>query len=64
MPPYDCANGGSADFFGGYGMVFITVGVGVILGHWCGIQGRNYAKLIQGREMAARCDCRNWILCA
>ena len=51
-------------FFGGgdeYG--FSNVGVGVILGNGCGIQGQNYVTLLQGSKMTAGFHYRNWILC-
>ena len=40
MLPYDWANSGSADVFVGYGEYgFSSVGVGIILGDGCGIEG-------------------------
>ena len=40
-------------FFGGGEYDFSNVGVSAILGHECGIQGRNYVTLLQGSEMTA-----------
>ena len=50
-------------FFRGGEYGFSNVGVGVILGHRCGIQGQNYVTLLQGSEMTAGFHYRNWILC-
>ena len=63
MVLYDWTNGASADVFcdGEYG--FSTVGVGTILGNGCGIQGQNYAALLQGSEMTASFHYRSGILC-
>ena len=36
--------------------------VGVVLGNGCGIQGQNFAELLHGSEMTARCHYRNSIL--
>ena len=43
---------------GEYG--FSTVEVGVILRDECGIEGRNFLKLLQESEMVAGCYWRNW----
>ena len=43
-------------------MVLVLWGVGAILGNGYGIQGQNYAALLQGSEMLARFNSRNLIL--
>ena len=49
-------------FWGGeYG--FSTVGVGVILGNGCGIQGQNYVALLQGSKATAGFYYSSWVVC-
>ena len=49
IPPYDWANCGSADFFGGFGQYsFSTVEVGVILRNWCGITRAKFFRITPG----------------
>ena len=62
-PPYDWANGGSADvFLHMMSMVLVLWRVGAILENRYGIQGQNYVALLQGSEMTADFHYKNFIL--
>ena len=63
IPPYDWANGGSADIFlCMVSMVLVLWGVDAILGNGYGISGQNYVTLLRGSEMSTGFHYKNLIL--
>ena len=42
---------------------FSTVGVDVVLGNVCGVQGQNYIPSLQGSKATVWFHCINWVVC-